>query len=162
MWLPVLGLLLVSLCIAAAWRALGRVDATASNEVKAVTVTAGADVRLSSAEMRPGMLVAFRSVVEKQEVRFVVMRSTDDVARAALASCQTCYGSRQQHRLLESGVICARCGHRMHIPRPGEPQKTGGCSLVKLPYQDKEGSVVISAAAVAEVTHALRQGGLDR
>lgn len=154
-WLPLAGLvLIVSFYLAAGWYSFSHID----EQVQAVTVAAGADTRAPVAQLMPGKLVLFQQALGEEEIRFVIARSSQGDLRAAVTSCSVCYQHRGRHSVRESGVICARCRHRMRVPRPTDGQAKPTCDLVKLPHHTEGDAVVVSTNALAEAVHGMSEG----
>ena len=125
-------------------------------EVKPGQIPAGVPVRISASQLRSGKLVVLQ-VAGIQQVPFVVMRPAGGVVRAALASCRVCYEQHQHNEFHEFGVVCARCRKRMNMPGPQDPDKKLACDLVKLPYREENGDVLISHDDLSRTNRFLRE-----
>ncbi len=144
MWPLIVGAVgLILFSVGVFWAASSTGNTALGAEVKPGQIPAGVPVRISASQLRSGKLVVLQ-VAGIQQVPFVVMHPAGGVVRAALASCRVCYARHQHNEFHELGVVCARCRKRMRLPGPQDPEKKLACDLVKLPYREENGDVLIS------------------
>lgn len=156
MWPLIAGAVgLIVLSVAVFWAASRNGIAALGAQVKPGQIPAGVPIRISASQLRSGKLVAFQ-VAGVPQVPFVVARLAAGVARAALASCRVCFEQHQHNELHEFGVVCARCRMRMMIPGPQDPDNKLACDLVKLPYRQENGDVLISGDDLVRANRTLR------
>lgn len=155
MWPLIAGAVgLIVLSGAVFWAASRTGNTALGAEVKPTQLPAGVPIRVSASQLQLGRLIALQ--VGGKQLPLVVMRASG-VVRAALASCRVCYEQHQHNEFHEFGVVCARCRVRMKIPGPQDPDKKLACDLVKLPYRQENGDVLISGDDLLQANRTLRE-----
>lgn len=77
-------------------------------------------------------------------VRFLVMRSSDGVFRAAFDGCVICYRAKKGFHQEGDYTVCNNCGNR--YPSVRINTETGSCNPIPLNRVSKNGKVIITVA----------------
>ncbi len=81
-----------------------------------------------------------------QKIRFLVVKSTDGIIRAAFDACDVCWRGKQGYIQRGNDMVCVKCGLKFRTDKINEV--TGGCNPAALKRTIKDGSVIISQADV--------------
>ena len=107
-------------------------------------VTAG-DIAIPIADVEGGKAKFFRYVAAKgKTVRFLAMKSSDGVYRAALDACDVCYDAKKGYFQDENDMVCRKCGRR--FPSALINVVSGGCNPVPLTRTVQGDKLIVKAA----------------
>jgi uncharacterized membrane protein len=96
---------------------------------------AGSDLVLPLAQLKTNKLFLFRYRIDPSTAASVaVQRGADGIIRAALASCRSCFKSRNYE--WSGKLVCGHCRHVMKMPDPVKELDVNksGCALTALEY----------------------------
>ncbi len=84
----------------------------------------------------------------KESVKFFVVKSVDNVIRAAFDACDVCYKHKMGYAQTKKGdhMVCMSCGLKFRTDKVNEV--TGGCNPGALNRTLKDGNVIITVQAV--------------
>lgn len=88
-------------------------------------------------------------------VRFIIIRKSDAAYGIGFDACKICGSSGYYEK--NGKVICRKCDVIMNIPTIGFE---GGCNPIPLPYQLKQGNLVIAAGDLEKETATFQQESL--
>jgi uncharacterized membrane protein len=117
---------------------------TSFKETEPLELQAGSDLVLPLAQLKTNKLFLFRYRIDPSTAASVaVQRGSDGIIRAALASCRSCFQSRNYE--WSGKLVCGHCRHVMKMPDPvQEPdEKKFGCALTALDYALAGGSLSV-------------------
>lgn len=127
------------------WRA----SATEGAQAHAVTAGGGSDVAVDAAPLADGQARFFTYAArDGRQVRFFVVKSTDGVVRAAVDACDVCFRERRGYRQEGTSMVCNNCNKAFPTDRVNEVK--GGCNPVPLERELRNGSLVITSAALEQ------------
>lgn len=127
--------------------ATARDDRTTAASARAAQAGAGGDVVLPVANFADGQARFYRyATAAGREIRFVVMKNSDGVVRAAFDTCDVCYRERRGYRQVGDNMVCNNCGKAFRSVDVNVLQ--GGCNPAPLERIVRNDQVVLTAAAL--------------
>ncbi|MDR3603612.1 MAG: DUF2318 domain-containing protein [Syntrophaceae bacterium] len=81
-------------------------------------------------------------VSPNQSIRFLVIKSSDGVIRAAFDACEVCYRAQKGYVQQGNNMICINCGRKFKSDKVNEV--TGGCNPSALKRTLKDSKVFIT------------------
>lgn len=110
------------------------------------TILAGMEVTDSQisiplSEINDGQAHYYSVDAEGMDIKFFVLKSRDNVIRAAFDACDVCYRSRKGYSQNGDFMICNNCGMRFHSTRINVVQ--GGCNPSPLKRTTEGGNLII-------------------
>lgn len=83
-------------------------------------------VSIPLAEINDGQAHYYSIDIDGMEIKFFVLKSRDDVIRAAFDACDVCYHSHKGYSQNGDFMVCNNCGMRFHSTRINVVK--GGCN----------------------------------
>jgi uncharacterized membrane protein len=109
----------------------------------------GQTVNLELAQFDDGKARHFSyQVNDELRINFFVLKSSDDIIRAAFDACDVCWRSGKGYVQQGDVMICRNCGQRFASVRVNEVR--GGCNPSPLQRMVKDGKVHIKVADILE------------
>lgn len=104
--------------------------------------TLNGEVRIPLKSINDGRAHYFSYGGGKREIRFFVLRSRDNVIRAAFDACDVCFPERKGYSQSGDYMICNNCGQRFHSTRINVIK--GGCNPAPLNREKRGNQLVIA------------------
>jgi uncharacterized membrane protein len=104
-------------------------------------------VTIPVAQVSDGKAHYFRFEDQGVELKFFVVKSSDNVIRAAFDACDVCFHAKKGYSQDKEFMVCNNCGMRFHSSRINEV--AGGCNPSPLARTIKGDSIVITTADLA-------------
>ena len=101
-------------------------------------------VRIPLSRISDGKAHYFSFRDQGTELKFFVLKSPDNVIRAAFDACDVCYGEKKGYSQDKEFMVCNNCGMRFHSSRINEVE--GGCNPSPLTRSVENGEVVITVS----------------
>jgi uncharacterized membrane protein len=101
-------------------------------------------VAIPLSQVSDGTAHYFRFEDQGVEIKFFVVKSSDDVIRAAFDACDVCFHAKKGYAQDKEFMVCNNCGMRFHSSRINEVE--GGCNPSPLTRTVKGDSIVITTA----------------
>ncbi|MGE4296678.1 MAG: Fe-S-containing protein [Desulfovibrionaceae bacterium] len=118
---------------AQAWSLFGKYDTVdAANGVVTIPV----------ADIADGSAHYFQYMHDGRPIKFFVVKSTDNVLRAAFDACDVCYPEGKGYAHDGDYMVCNNCGQRFHTARINEVK--GGCNPAPLNRVYDQATLTIS------------------
>lgn len=134
-----------------------RAEGPQKSDVQVTTINPGQDVHLDPSRLLPKHLRLFEVNDSGQKVRFVVQRSQDRVVHVALASCKSCYHSKDPHYTRNGEMICGQCKQIMDFESRSEKTAKGNCLLPEIQHTEKDHDMaVLSRDVLAQAAKSIQ------
>jgi uncharacterized membrane protein len=101
-------------------------------------------VTIPLAQVSDGKAHHFRFEDQGVELKFFVVKSSDNVIRAAFDACDVCFHAKKGYSQDKEFMVCNNCGMRFHSSRINEVE--GGCNPSPLARTVEGDSIVITTA----------------
>jgi uncharacterized membrane protein len=108
-------------------------------------------ISIPVSEVNDGRAYYYRYKTEGKTVNFFVVKSRDNIIRAAFDACDVCFKSRKGYSQDRDFMICNNCGRRFHTSRINVEK--GGCNPAPLNRRVVGDTLVI---AVKDIIHGVR------
>lgn len=83
------------------------------------------------------------------DMEVLIVKTSDDVIRCALNTCQVCNGSPYAYfEQYGNAVVCQNCMNEFQLTEIGEAR--GGCNPIPVTFQEQDGYVLIATADLDE------------
>jgi len=125
-----------------------RSDLPQKSDIPVVALGEGRDLHLDASKLSSSQLHLFEVRASGQKVKFIVERTQDNVVHAALASCKTCYRSRDRHYAAQRKMMCGECNMPMNFVSQGKQTSTNSCALVEIPHTETGRDITVLARDV--------------
>ncbi|BBD06800.1 DUF2318 domain-containing protein [Desulfovibrio ferrophilus] len=103
-------------------------------------------VAIALTEVNDGKAHYYSMNAGDRDIRFFVIKSQDDVLRAAFDACDVCYREGKGYDQDGESMICNNCGQRFHSSRINEVK--GGCNPAPLTRTIKGDKLIITQADI--------------
>jgi uncharacterized membrane protein len=118
------------------------------SDLSVVVVDGGRDLHLDPGKLGSQQLHLFEARAAGQKVKFVIERTQDKTVHVALASCRTCYRSRERHFTKNGQMMCGECNMPMNFESQSEQASTHRCALVEVPHTETDHDIAVLARDV--------------
>lgn len=113
------------------------------SDIPVVVLDGGRDLQLEPSKLVSQQLHLFEARASGQKVKFVVERTQEKSVRVALASCRTCYRSRDRHFAKNGQMTCGECNMPMTFESKDRKAGTNSCALVELPHTETDRDITV-------------------
>ncbi len=103
-------------------------------------------IEFKSADFSDGTAKYFQYDSNGKNVNFFILKSSDNVIRAAFDACDVCYEARLGYRQEGDLMVCNNCGRR--FPSVMINVEEGGCNPAPLERIETDGLIVINTDAI--------------
>lgn len=103
-------------------------------------------IEFAAADFSDGTAKYFQYDSNGKYVNFFILKSSDNVIRAAFDACDVCYEARLGYRQEGDLMVCNNCGRRFPSVRINVEE--GGCNPAPLERIETDGLIVINTAAI--------------
>ena len=103
-------------------------------------------VKLPLKKISDGKAHFFRYIHSGKEIKFFVLKSSDDIIRAAFDACDVCWRAGLGYFQEKDTMVCRNCGRRFASNRINEVE--GGCNPAPLKRMITEKNLEIKAADI--------------
>lgn len=122
---------------------LYRAERPQKSDLEVTALGAKQDLHLDPGKLSPAHPQLFEISDAGQKVRFVVRRTQDKAIHVALASCKSCYRSKDSHYMLHGNMICGQCKQTMDFESKGEKAAKNNCLLPEIPHTEKGNDMTV-------------------
>jgi uncharacterized membrane protein len=113
------------------------------SDIPVATLDDGRDLHMDPRKLVSEQLHVFEAHASGQKLKFIVERTQDNVVHAALASCKTCYRSRDRHYAAKGKMMCGECNMPMNFVTQGKQTSTNSCALVEVPHTETKENITV-------------------
>ncbi len=113
------------------------------SDIPVVALEGGRDLHIDPSKVVSQQLHLFEARASGQKVKFIVERTQDNIVHAALASCRTCYRSRDRHYAAQGKMMCGECNMPMNFVSRGKQASTNSCALVEIPHAETDRDITV-------------------
>lgn len=138
--------LITALCLFQAYRLYG----PHKDDVRTVYLKPEGELRLPLAQLHPMQLHLYSVKNGRQDVRFLVERTRDQIVHVTLATCSACARQRKLNYARAGKMICERCNGAMPFAPKGQKVTKHTCFLVEIPHKEVRGELIVSIHDVIE------------
>ncbi len=100
-------------------------------------------LHLDPTKLQPSQIHLFEADASGQKVKFIVERIQNNTIHVALASCRTCYRSRDRHYTRNGEMICSECNAPMAFEPKHSISGSRSCALVEIPHTETARDVAV-------------------
>lgn len=118
------------------------------SDMPVVALDGGRDLHLDPSKLVSQQLHLFEARAAGQKVKFLVERTQDKTVHVALASCRTCYRSRDRHFAKNGQMMCDECNGPMNFDSKDRKTGTNSCALVEVPHTETDHDIAVLARDV--------------
>ncbi len=118
------------------------------SDIPVVALDSGRDLHLDPSKLGSQQLHLYEARASGQKVKFIVERTQNKTVHVALASCRTCYRSRDRHFVKNGQMMCGECNSQMNFEAKDRKAGTAGCALVEIPHTETDRDIAVLARDV--------------
>lgn len=118
-------------------------DLPQKSDIPVVAEGEGQDLYLDTAKLNLRQQHLFEISASGQKARVAVQRTDDTTLRVALASCRTCYRSRNRHYAKNGQMMGGECNSQMNFEAKDRKAGTNGCALVEVPHTETDPDLTV-------------------
>lgn len=109
------------------------------------------EVRIPLDSVADGKAHYFSYKENSQEIRFFVIKSRDQIVRAAFDACDVCFPEKKGYSQDGDFMVCNNCGQKFHSTRINVIK--GGCNPAPLNRTEQGKQLVITKADILSGSH---------
>ncbi len=106
-------------------------------------------------EINDGKAHYFSWTSADREIRFFIVKSRDNIIRAAFDACDVCYPEKKGYSQSGDFMVCNNCGQKFHSTRINVVK--GGCNPAPLKRQNNGKELIISTTDLIGGAHYFRR-----